>query len=64
LSGIILRKVTQPTVAGKDHDKFDGHDREPMIFFKFSIRDEMLPEVQTRKNSATIWKHLKDMHET
>jgi hypothetical protein len=24
----------------------------------------MLPEVQTGKTSATIWKHLKDLHET
>ena len=64
LADIVLGKDTRPAVAGKDHDKFDGQDREAVMLLKLSMTNEMLLEIQIRKNSATIWKHLKELHET
>lgn len=64
LAGILLGKETRPTAAGRDQDKFDGKDREAIMLLKLSVTNEMLPEVQTETSSATIWKHLKEMHET
>lgn len=54
LAYIVLGKDTQPTVAGKDQDKFDGQDREAVMLLKLSVIDEMLPKVQTEKTFATI----------
>ena len=64
LANIVLGKDTRPTIAGKDKDKFDGQDREAVMLLKLSMIDEMLLEVQTGKDFAAIWKHLKDLHET
>ena len=55
---IVLGKDTWPTITGKDQEKFDGQDKEAVMLLKLSVTDEMLPEVQTGKTSAAIWKHL------
>jgi hypothetical protein len=34
------------------------------MMIKLFIIDEMLPEVQTRKSSLAIWKHLQELQET
>ena len=34
------------------------------MLLKLSMTDEMLPKIQIEKNFATIWKHLKELHET
>ena len=59
LVNIILGKDTRPTIASKDQDKFDGQNIEAVMLLKLSMTDEMLPEIQTGKNFASIWKHLK-----
>jgi hypothetical protein len=33
------------------------------MLIKFSMIDEMLPEVQNGKTTAVIWKQLKETHE-
>lgn len=57
-------KDTQPTIAGKDYEMFDGQDKEVVMLLKLSMIDEMLHEVQIEKTSTAIWKHLKNLHET
>ena len=54
LTDIVLDKDTGSTVLGKDQDKFDGQDREAMMLLKLSMTDEMLPEVQIKKNYAAF----------
>ena len=64
LADIVLGKDTRPTIAGKDQDKFDGQNIEAVMLLKLSMTNEMLPEIQTGKNFAAIWKHLKELHKT
>ena len=64
LASIVLGKETRPIVVGRDQGKFDRQNKEAVMLLKLSVIDEMLPEVQTGTNSATIWQHLKEMHET
>jgi hypothetical protein len=63
LLDVVMGTSPHPMVAGKDQDKFDGQDKEAMMLIKFSVTDEMLPEVQNGKTVATIWKKLKETHE-
>jgi hypothetical protein len=40
---IDLGKVTRPTLAGKDQNKFDEKFKEVVMLIKLYVIDEMLP---------------------
>jgi hypothetical protein len=64
LVSIVLGNDTRPQVMGRDQDKFDERDREAIMLLKLFVINEMLLEVQAKKTSVNIWKHLKELHET
>jgi hypothetical protein len=45
----VLGKVTRPTVAGRDQDKYDEKGREAVMLIKLSVINEMLLEVPIGK---------------